>query len=44
MTTKVDSVDILAERYDREERRRRSFPALFWFRVINQYPVRWPRC
>lgn len=44
MIPKVDTIDILAHRYDMEERRRRSSPALFWFRVINKYPVRWPRC
>ncbi len=44
MIPKMDTIEILAKRYDRDERRRRSSPVLFWYRTINKYPVRWPRC
>ena len=40
----MDTRDVFSSIYDWEERTRRSVPALFWFRLINMYPSRWPRC
>jgi hypothetical protein len=40
----MDTRTVFSAIYDWDERKRRSVPALFWYRLVNEYPVRWPRC